>query len=369
MAPCIVVEAVPSTHPARSVCWDVQVDGVSADEWSEMLDLFLDASFYQTAAYGEVRWGATSLSRLVLRRDGDVVGIAQLRIIRPTALRYGVAWLRWGPLWEKRDREWDPEVPVQLARAIQQEYVIRRKLLVRILPNAFAGSARAGVFQDAFASFRPETNARDIYRTLVLDLAPPLEVLRKQLDGKWRNQLNRAEKNNLTVLSGDGMSEFRAFCEVYGQMRERKDFKTTVDVNEFARMQEILPPGQRMRALLCLVDGVPAAGLVASVIGGSAIYLLGATGDAGLSAKGAYLLHWTLITWLKERGVRYYDLGGIDPMRNPGVFHFKKGFSGRDVTQIAPVSASGSRISSGMVATGIAVQQALRALSHLRASQ
>lgn len=369
MTLCSALEVVRTTRPAQSVRWDVEVDHVSSGEWSGMLDLFLDASFYQTAAYGEARWGARGLSRLVLRRNGEVVGIAQLRIIRPTALRYGMAWLRWGPLWEKRDREWDPAVPIHLARAIEEEYVLRRKLLVRILPGAFGGSRRAEVFQDAFANFRPEADARDLYRTFVLDLTPPLEVLRKQLDGKWRNQLNRAEKNNLTVVSGDGISEFRKFCEVYTQMRERKNFDTTVDISEFAHMQEILPPGQRMRILLCLVNGVPAAGLVASVMGDSAMYLLGATGDAGLSVKGAYLLHWTLITWLKERGVRNYDLGGIDPMRNPGVFHFKKGFSGRDVTQIAPVSASGSRISSGMAATGIAVQQALRAISNLKASQ
>ena len=67
-----------------------------------MLDLFDDANIYQTAAYGEVRWGKKNLSRLVLKRDGEVVGIAQLRIIRPTPLKFGMAYLRWGPLWERR---------------------------------------------------------------------------------------------------------------------------------------------------------------------------------------------------------------------------------------------------------------------------
>ena len=55
------------------------------------------------------------------------------------------------------------------------------------------------------------------------------------------------------------------------------------------------------------------AGLVASAMGDSAIYLLGATSDDGLNSKGAYLLQWTLIQWLKENGIRWYDLGGIDP--------------------------------------------------------
>ena len=82
---------------------------------------------------------------------------------------------------------------------------------------------------------------------------------------------------------------------------------------------------------------MPVAGLVASAMGDSAIYLLGATSDAGLNSKGAYLLQWTLIPWLKERGVKSYDLGGIDPEGNPGVYHFKRGLSGIDTCQIQPL--------------------------------
>jgi lipid II:glycine glycyltransferase (peptidoglycan interpeptide bridge formation enzyme) len=143
-------------------------------------------------------------------------------------------------------------------------------------------------------------------------------------------------------------------------MRTRKSFDTTVDVNEFARIQETLPESQRMRVLVCESEGVPIAGLVVSRIGNSAIYLLGATGDEGIKAKGAYLLQWTMIQWLKESGVRWYDLGGIDPVGNPGVYSFKKGFSGNDVCQLAPVTASESAVSSFIVKAGYALQRTVR---------
>ena len=84
-------------------------------------------------------------------------------------------------------------------------------------------------------------------------------------------------------------------------MRKRKTFETTVDVEEFGRIQEDLPECHRMRILICEDRGVPVAGLVASAMGDSAIYLLGATSDGGLNSKGAYLLQWTLIKWLKEQ--------------------------------------------------------------------
>ena len=55
-----------------------------------------------------------------------------------------------------------------------------------------------------------------------------------------------------------------------------------------------------MHVLICQDKGVPVAGIVVSAMGDSAIYLLGATSDAGLNSKGAYLLQWTMIRWLKE---------------------------------------------------------------------
>jgi lipid II:glycine glycyltransferase (peptidoglycan interpeptide bridge formation enzyme) len=327
-----------------------------------MLDLFDDANIYQTAAYGEVRWGEKSLSRLVLRKDGEVMGMAQLRIIRPTPLRFGMAYLRWGPLWERSGRPCDSEAPVRLACAIEDEYVKRRRLFVCVVPNAFAGSQRAEVFQSAFSKFSRNSNEPvDTYRTFLVDITPPLEELRCQLDKKWRNQLTRSEKNNLTVISGHGSEEFRDFFDIYSQMRKRKAFETTVDAEEFGRIQEALSESERMQVLICQDRGVPVAGLVASAMGDSAIYLLGATSDAGLTAKGAYLLQWTLICWLKERGIKSYDLGGIDPEGNPGVYHFKRGFSGADICQVQQCVASASVVSSAMAKAGLTIQRRFRA--------
>jgi lipid II:glycine glycyltransferase (peptidoglycan interpeptide bridge formation enzyme) len=341
--------------------WQVEVDLATATEWSKMLDLFSDANIYQTFAYGGVRWGGKNLSHLVLKRDGEVLGMAQLRIVRPTPLKFGMAYLRWGPLCVRRGEPLAPEVFTNMAHALEEEYVGKRRLLLRVLPNAFARSPRAEAMQTAFSRFTPETlTSENTYRTFVLDLSSPLDELRKNLDAKWRNKLSGAEKNNLQVVAGNGREEYQTFCQLYHQMRQRKNFETTVDVEEFQRMQENLPEPQRMRILICLNQGIPVAGLVASAMGDSAIYLLGATSDAGLHTKGAYLLQWTMIRWLKENGIRWYDLGGIDPEGNPGVYSFKKGFSGLDVCHINPLVASTSAVSSAIVKAGLAMQRTLR---------
>lgn len=340
--------------------YQAEVDRATPAGWSAMLDLFYDANLYQTWSYGRVRWGRRNLSHLVLRRNGEVLGMAQLRIVRLPRFRFGIAYLRWGPVFHRRGGSVDIAVAASMARALREEYVSKRGLQLRILPNAFAGSPRAELFESAFSGFGKEARtSATTYRSLVLDLSPPLEELRKKLDKKWRNQLTRSEKNGLKVVEGSGTEDYRAFRQMYDQMWRRKAFETTVDVEEFGRIQEDLPELHRMRILICEQEGVPVAGIVASAMGDSAIYLLGATSDDGLSSKGAYLLQWSLIRWLKESGTRWYDLGGIDPEKNPGVYHFKRGLSGTDVHHINPLVACDSVLTSVIVSASQAARRVL----------
>ena len=354
-------------NPMLDPVWQLEMDRTTPAEWSAMLDLFYDANLYQTWSYGAVRWGRKNLSHLVLKRNGEVFGMAQLRIIRPTRFNFGMAYLRWGPLCHRRGTELDPEATSRMATALEEEYVRKRGLLLQILPNAFVGSPRAALFQSSFSSFtqEPQTSA-NVYRTFVLDLTPPIEELRRNLDPKWRNKLNQSEKKGLKVRAGNGTDEYRTFCRMYDQMWKRKTFETTVDVDEFERLQKDLPVTHRMRILICEQDGVPVAGLVASAMGDSAIYLLGATSDDGLNTKGAYLLQWTLIQWLKENGIRWYDLGGIDPEGNPGVYSFKRGLCGADVQQLTPLVACDSVVSSAVVRASLAAQRVARSLGALQ---
>jgi lipid II:glycine glycyltransferase (peptidoglycan interpeptide bridge formation enzyme) len=338
--------------------YKVEIDRVTEPGWPDLLDQFADANIYQTWAYGSIRWGSRNLSHLVLKRNEEPLGLAQLRIIRPAGLRMGVAYLRWGPLCELRGKDFDLQVLEILANELREEYCRKRGLYLEILPNAFAGSPRAQAFQLAFSGYdcTHQLNSEN-YRTLVVDLTPPLEELRKKLDRKWRNQLTGAEKNNLNIVAGTSAELYKSFSELYVQMWERKKFKTTVSIEEFGRIQQSLPENQRMRVILCLQEGKPVAGVVCSAIGNSAIYLLGATNEQGMKLKAAYLLHWTLMQWLKEKGVHYYDLGGIDPEANPGVYHFKSGFSGEDLSHINSLTTCDSKMSMALVKTGHALRE------------
>jgi ribosomal protein S18 acetylase RimI-like enzyme len=87
------------------------------------------------------------------------------------------------------------------------------------------------------------------------------------------------------------------------------------------------------------MDGQPVAGLIWSTLGDTCVPLLLAADESGLLNYAVYLLQWRSIVAAHERGMRYYDLGGIDPETNVGVYNFKKGLRGLDLWAPGPFEA------------------------------
>src|SRR5690349_14718338 len=106
----VVLDREAVAGPARNHTWRAEVDRVTQAEWSQLLELFEDANIYQTWSYGAIRWGARNLSHIVLKRDDEVVAIAQLRIVRPGNLGFGIAYLRWGPMFHRRGTDLDADI-------------------------------------------------------------------------------------------------------------------------------------------------------------------------------------------------------------------------------------------------------------------
>ena len=66
------------------------------------------------------------------------------------------------------------------------------------------------------------------------------------------------------------------------------------------------------------------------------------------------------IQWLKENGVRHYNLGGINPETNPGVYHFKRGLSGLDSLYVEALCACTNPLSKLFARAGLKMRGGLR---------
>ena len=251
----------------------------------------------------------------------------------------------------------------QVIRALRNEYACKRGLVLRLRPALFreCGSELTSILAEEGYCCGPETTER----TLRLDLTRTTEDLRKGMRPHWRRYLKVAEKGDLEIAEGSAGALFDEFVGIYRELVSRKAFTEPNDIREFRSIQERLPRNLKMKILLCKADGKLCAGLICSAIGDTAIYLYGATSNAGLESKGSYLLHWRLIEWLKETGIATYDLHGINPATNPGTYKFKAdlcGSNGQDVHFLGQFDAHASLLSHSCVALGDRLRQTVGAL-------
>jgi lipid II:glycine glycyltransferase (peptidoglycan interpeptide bridge formation enzyme) len=316
-----------------------EVDSSDLGVWYEQLAAFSDASVYQLSHHAS---GFSDVSRLLLKRDDAVVAAAEVRLFHLPVLKGGIAYVFWGPVWRRRGHAADPEVFTQALRALQNEFVGRRGMVLRINPRLVLETDTERLAALTAEGFEPVEHLATHRRSLILDLSPPLETLRSGLDKKWRNCLSKAERSGLTVTADTSLESFDAFTSLYEVLLQRKQFAPTADIAKHRRIQSAVPAHLKMGVVLASLEGEACAGALFSGLGDTGLYLFGATTDTGLRTNASYLVQWEVVRLLKEAGVSHYDLNGANPDTNPGTYHFKKGLAGKtgaEVTFGSPVQS------------------------------
>jgi lipid II:glycine glycyltransferase (peptidoglycan interpeptide bridge formation enzyme) len=341
-------------HPARA---PLELRRAGRDEWIALAAGFADHNYRHCWDYAErlaARAGAAA-EHVVVERDGHPVGLASVRVKRIPGAGTGIAYVSGGPLVRRSAHDVPAERLEAALAALRREYVDRRRLVLRVAPAI--GEERWNAGQDAClraTGFRPGAHLRP-YRTMMVDLDRPLADVRNGLAKKWRNLLRGAERLGLEVAHGTQPELFDAFAPLFDELVARKAFAVDLGADFYAALQRELPEHERLHVAIASLDGEPAAGVVASIHGDTAVYLLGASNDLGRRTNAAYLLQWEVIEAAAARGCRWYDLGGIDPVANPGVHRFKERMGGADVVAPGPYELAPGRV------RGAAVHAAERA--------
>jgi hypothetical protein len=312
--------------------YEAEVDAITPEAWCGQVAKFKDANLYQVWQHGAGNDPAT-VSRLVVRRGGATAALAEVRLLRAPLVRFTVAYALWGPLFKSDDPASDADDFRQAVRAMRNEYAIRRGMVVRVNPRLFANQDDHMLSVLAEEGFLRVAHRRSS-QSLIMDLSDDLDQIRRQLDKKWRNCLSKAERSNLTITSGDSIELFDGFVQLYERMLQRKQFVPSADIAKHRRIQQELPEPMKMQVVLASDDAGPCAGAIFSALGDTAVYLFGATDDAGMRSSASYLVQWTIIQQLKALGIAHYDLNGVDPKHNPGTYHFKRGLAGSRAVEV-----------------------------------
>jgi lipid II:glycine glycyltransferase (peptidoglycan interpeptide bridge formation enzyme) len=338
------------------------------DEWIELAGEFQDHNYrhcWDYAAMMATRSNAAA-DHVVISREDSPVALASVRVKRLRGAGTGIAYVSGGPLVRHRGAADADERLAAALEALKREYVERRRMVLRVAPapgDAAWNSVQARCF--AAAGFAVADHLQP-YRTMFVDISRPHADIRAGLAQKWRNCLNKAERQDLTVTEGWDDRLFDDFSPLFDELVARKSFDAPLGPDFYAQLQRQLPTAERLLVAIAQVDDEPAAGIVASIHGDTAVYLLGASNDAGRKRNASYLLQWKVIEAAMARGCRWYDLGGVDVEANPGVYKFKLGLGGEELVSPGPFELAGDRL---RWTTVRAAERAFRVASTVRRSR
>ena len=329
---------------------------VPAEDWPDLAAGFRDLSFEQSLTYATAaaRRRGAQVKFAVVERAGRTVAAAAVRVKTVPVLGRGIAWIPGGPLTQLRNTPVsDAALLADILCALRQHFVQGAGHILRLrLPAPALHDAEAARAIAAGAGFA-QTHRAPVYRSLAIDLHPGAEALMQKLNGKWRTDLRYAQKSGLVLEQGNSADLQARFLALFETVQAAKGFRPdTTPEFHFG----LSGPDYALDILIATKDSQDLAGIVIGTSGRNAVYLFGATAEAGRSLRAGYFLTWEGIALSRQRGLDWYDLGGIDHAANPDVARFKDRMNGTPLLT-EPFEARPS----GMVAPVISALETLRA--------
>jgi hypothetical protein len=292
-----------------------------AARWRSLFDAVPRPALEQSWAFGEAMAATekVTVERSVVSRDEAPLALVQA-FRRKLIGGFSLVRVVRGPVWLK---EPDLVQAGEILRVLRSHWRPGKGALFSLVPELPAGD-------DADNAMRAAGMRRMVtgYSTIWVDLAPDIDALRAGLDGKWRNALVKAEAGNIRLQRSQGGDVLHDLTARYDAFRKTRRF--------------LGPDGKLARAMVKASNDVTVlsahqgdaliAGIVLVRHGPSATYFISWSGEAGREINAHNLLLWRAIETLKKDGVRWFDLGGVDAVRAPGIARFKLGIGGRVTT-------------------------------------
>lgn len=303
------------------VGWRIISSEEDLKNWDKHLQSFEDYNYCQTITWGEYRsfFGWKPYRWVVVTDLGVVKGLMQ-GLVRSYPGGLGVMWVPGGPVGEIS--VWNQE----MMKIVLQSTGLKR-LYCRISPYRSFDVADTEILKTQ--GWR-KTSTPLLSGMSLLYKAGGDEQSRLQSCSKnWRHNLRRCRKYNL-LFNHWSPPDVDQLMAVYQEMEAYKEIRQQHSREELAKILELF--GKGIVVYRCLDErGDLIAFRGCLIMGNKAWDLLAATTVKGRSFYASYQLFWQLIDHCQREGVTSYDMGGIDPKNNEGVYHFKKGTGAQEI--------------------------------------
>ena len=168
-------------------------------------------------------------------------------------------------------------------------------------------------------------NKQENALTLVINLKNDFnDIWMMDIDGKRRNMIRKAEKNNIGVINIT-KNNLNEFYTLYDSANKRYNIKS-LPIDFFKELADNVK-NIKFDILLSKHNDRILSGVLIIYDKNYSIYLLGFSRDNVPNLGQGELLQWAAINRMKDYGCKYYDLCYIEKERLPHIYEFKKGFS------------------------------------------
>lgn len=270
----------------------------------------------QSWSYGEaLSTLGVQVHRVMLRRDGQLVGIAQLASRRWLGYLYLASCAR-GPLWSPAATG---DARRHFFRQIQRTLPAKPWRTVLFSPD---NTAAEMLDHEWSSMYRVMTG----YATATLDLRQSLPQLRAQMASKWRNRLQKSEADpGLHVSVKASMKQCENLLSHEASQRHARGFHGLPLGFVRAYIQAHAQAEQAYVMAWAHQKQETTASMLVLLHGATATYHMGWANDVGRKSNAHNLLMWRLMEHLKTQGIEKFDLGGINTVDLPGITRFKLG--------------------------------------------
>jgi lipid II:glycine glycyltransferase (peptidoglycan interpeptide bridge formation enzyme) len=294
--------------------WKAFTDEEARLGWDDALARFGDCWPFQSYAWGEYRRGLgwQPYRWAAVNEQNEIVAMLQA-YLRRHPFGIGMLWSEGGPVG-------DLSACDEGLQSIIRETVGLKRLYCRF--RCDQPRAVQKVLQLKAQGWNVPWAAMNSGYTAVLDLNVDENELLAGAAQKWRANLRRGEKNNLVTQQWLNPTA-EDIHSAFNSMEKAKGLDEQHSRNEIEQLLE------RAGHQLILYRSDDECGELQSlgaalVFGSQANLWLFATTEAGRTSRASYSVFWALVQHCKRIDVTSYDLGGIDPVNNFGVYRFKK---------------------------------------------
>jgi len=177
-------------------------------------------------------------------------------------------------------------------------------------------------------------------KSMMLQVNQDPEINKKNMSSNWRHNLKRAEKNQLRIEKWSN-PEPEELYKLYIDLEQRKNIG-----QQFSR-EEIKYIISNFKHSLHIIKAFDKAG---EICGFRGIILtpfvawdtFAVTTEEGRKCYASHAILGAMLAFLRKNDIENYDLSGVDPIGNPGVYNFKKGTGALEICYMGEWDVSSS---------------------------